>query len=217
MCSASAIMIPTEDILPKRPLSDVQFSSPIQIISLPPTSPDTSTDFSKPSSFPRVTGDLPPRFGNEPAVLGCATGEVRRMRSVLDMKLGAMAVSLEADLVTPEGASFFMEDDAVYSPPQTPPSKLPHIHAIDSPDHTPPLRSRDESHLAGMFDVFGIAIPRDTLAKIEREGTTEPVSCQTDDGWQFQVPRSSSSLSEGACSVVLAESPSRLDLSALLC
>lgn len=100
------------------------------------------------------------------------------MRSVLDMKLGAMALSLDAHL-TPE----------------------PFAPRLDAPPE--------------VVDAFGIAIPASTQRKMSAGGWQEPVYRKPSDASDADpvVHRKD----DTPCSLFLAESPSRLDLSALLC
>lgn len=96
------------------------------------------------------------------------------MRSVLDMRLGAMA-----------GAPVLPETEA----------KLEHKLFENDAGNVD-----DRKKMEPEFDIFGLAIG----------AKDEPL-------WAAHDTLSLSSVSDAGCSVVLAESPSRLDLSALMC
>lgn len=168
-------MPPSEGMLPNSP-SLANYSAPISIVSVrSPSTPSSTTASSLPTPAPPSPPLLPPRSrDDEGVVLGCLTGEVRRMRSVLDMRLGAMA-----------GAPVLPETEAK-------------IETSSYEDDT--AADDDRKKHTVELDVFGIPI----CAK------EEPV-CAGQDAFSF------SSASDSGCSVVLAESPSRLDLSALMC
>ncbi|PXF47201.1 hypothetical protein BWQ96_02976 [Gracilariopsis chorda] len=219
-------MLPSEHPFVK-PLADPSnYALPIPIVSLPAcrsSSTPPSSESVTPSSAPAVVQPAThvtsvhalhsaPHLPREPAVLGCATGQVRRMRSVLDMKLGAMATSLDASL---------SPDPLALSPPNTTlPTPAPHppAHRQRCASENVPDKNQLSLHArAHMVDAFGIAIPHSTQRKMRIYGVREPVCCRTDDGWEFAMAATSPAASDDGCSIVLADSPSTLDLSALMC
>lgn len=214
-------MFPSEQPFAKPVGHRANYALPIPIVSLSSCHSEStsasSSDRFAPSSAPAVVQPAThvtsvhalhsaQSLPREPTVLGCATGQVRRMRSVLDMKLGAMATSLDASL---------SPDPLALSPPPSRPAPASHPppaspNVVDK--HQLSLRARTQ-----MVDAFGIAIPHSTQRKMRTHGLTEPVSCRTHDGCEFAMLAASPPSSDDACSIVLADSPSTLDLSALMC
>lgn len=121
------------------------------------------------------------------------------MRSVLDMKLGAMSGSLPS-------FSTMAEFESVFGSVEKPAIKDKQI------DQNPNLNSENSPHDSSQkLDVFGIPIPKDANTQDSENNPNAFPFANVNDALSV------SSVSDAACSVVLAESPSRLDLSALLC
>lgn len=203
--------------------------------------------------------DHPPPVWNEPALLERGTGQLRRMRSVLDMRLGAMALSLDAHLSHHGALIPRLEESSSSSSSSLSPlssscsSSSGAVSVVDA--HTPPSEKRkcvsaspmspagmEEEECTGRndkksvngadrrrgnvrrtrpdalfdtnvirnvqeVDIFGISIPDSSRNGAAVNGK--------DGDWDGRL--SPSSFGDGCCSLVLADSPSSLDLSALLC
>lgn len=112
------------------------------------------------------------------------------MRSVLDMRLGTLNAPVDMEALC-----------------------AMHSHGGDTGcAHgmgEPPCHLDNAGHDRRPVDLFGIPIvrPDGEVASDGFERFCEP----------FDAPFPAAAESDGACSVLLAESPSRLDLSALLC
>lgn len=252
-------------------------TSPIPIISVHSVRQDYATTTMTPTTLSCSRTDLPLRCRNESAVVASPSGQVRRMRSVLDIRLGSMSAPIDLLLAvdenedkpsddsnnTPSPICCLPRDDGILSPASlSSPSGSRDTLTSDSDDtlssslmrklvlnrgncsdigSTPPqtpLRSSKSCNSDDViqYDVFGIPIPtRSNSVFTNSSNAPSSVATTITGGYEShddvitmidkdeinQVLLSQAVLNPDVtndnCSVLIAESPSRLDLSALLC